>query len=123
MRCSPVDDAPPGTQSKYERDSSFWHNHAAYPRIIIKISHSHIRKRLSRSAEDCLLDSDASVQVVNGLDIEYDKKPLHKATLSVWRTHVVHTDDGNELRVVKSLLMRYVQFWYRINSSLISDIS
>jgi hypothetical protein len=36
-----------------------------------------------------LLDLNASVQVVAGLDIEYGKKGSRKATLSVWRTHVV----------------------------------
>ncbi|KAI9763276.1 MAG: hypothetical protein M1839_006523, partial [Geoglossum umbratile] len=43
------------------------------------------------------------VQVVVGLDIEYGKKGSRKATLSVWRTHVVHTDDGDELIVVQEI--------------------
>jgi hypothetical protein len=55
---------------------------------------------LGRLAEEYLLDSDASVQVVVGLDIEYGKKGSRKATLSVWRIHIAHTGDGDELRVV-----------------------
>lgn len=40
---------------------------------------------------------------VAGLDIEYGKKGSRKATLSVWRTYVVNTADGNELRVVQEV--------------------
>jgi hypothetical protein len=48
---------------------------------------------LDRLAEDYLLDSDASVRVVVGLDIEYGKKGSLKATISVWRTHVASADN------------------------------
>jgi len=91
----PVDDAPPSTKSKHEPDASFWHDDAQYPGVIIEVAYSQKRKRLGRLAEEYLLDSDASVQVVIGLDIEYGKKESRKATLSVWRTHVVHTSDGS----------------------------
>ena len=50
-------------------------------------------------AENYLLDSDASIQAVIGLDIEYGKKGLRMATLLVWRTHA----DGDELRVVQEI--------------------
>ena len=59
---------------------------------------------MGQLAEDYFLDSNASVQVVVGLDIEYGKKGSRKATLSVWRTHVVNTADGNELRVVQEVV-------------------
>lgn len=94
----PVDDAPPSTKSMHEPDATFWHKDAEYPGVIIEVSYSQKRKRLGRLAEDYLLDSDANVQVVVGVNIEYGKKDLRKATLSVWRTHVVN---GNELRVVQ----------------------
>lgn len=55
----------------------------------------------SRLAQDYIMDSDASVKVVVGLDIEYGKKESRKATLSVWRTCVVHITDGDELQAVK----------------------
>ena len=97
----PVDDAPPSTKSKHEPDASFWHDDAQYPGVIIEVAYSQKRKRLGRLAEEYLLDSDASVQVVIGLDIEYGKKGSRKATLSVWRTHMVHTGNGDELRVVQ----------------------
>ena len=58
---------------------------------------------MGRLAEDYLLDSDASARVVVGLDIEYGRKWLRKATLSVWRTRVFHTTDRDELRVVQEV--------------------
>ncbi|KAI9770858.1 MAG: hypothetical protein M1839_003021 [Geoglossum umbratile] len=99
----PVDDAPSTTESKYEPDASFWHADALYPGVIIEVSYSQKRKCVGRLAEDYLLDSDASVRVVVGLDIEYGGKGSRKATLSVWRTRVFHTDDGDELRVVQEI--------------------
>lgn len=95
----PVDEAAPGTKSKHEPDSSFWHDDAEYPGVIIEVAYSQKRKKLNRLAEDYLLDSDASIKIVVGLDIEYGKKGSRKATLSVWRTEVVQTLDGEELRV------------------------
>ena len=95
----PVDDGPPGVKSKHEPDTSFWHDDAQYPGVIIEVAYSQKRKRLARLAEDYLLDSDASVQVVVGLDIEYGKKGSCKATLSVWRTRLLRTVEGDELRV------------------------
>ncbi|KEF50867.1 uncharacterized protein A1O9_13079 [Exophiala aquamarina CBS 119918] len=101
--CFPVDDAPSSTRTKYEPDASFWHDDAQYPGVIIEVAYSQKRKRLDWLAQSYLLDSDASVQVVVGLDIEYGKKGSRRATLSVWRTHVVHTADGDELRVVQEI--------------------
>ena len=99
----PVDNAPPSTKSKHEPDASFWHQGAQYPGVIIEVAYSQKRKSLGRLAEDYLLDSDASVQVLVGLDIEYGKKESRKATLSIWRTHVVHTPNGDELRVIQEI--------------------
>ena len=92
-------DAPSGTKSKHEPDASFWQDNAKYLGVIIEVAYSQKRKRLARLAEDYLLDSNASVQAVVSLDIEYGKKKSRKATLSVWRAHV----DGNELRVVQEV--------------------
>jgi acyl carrier protein len=99
----PVADAQFNTNSKHEPDASFWHEDAQYPGVIIEVSYSQKRKMLGRLAEDYILDSDASVQVVVGLDIEYGKKGSREATLSVWRSHVFHTSDGDELRVVQEI--------------------
>ena len=69
----------------------------------MEVAYSQKKKRLDWLAEDYLLDSDASVQVVAGLDIEYGRKESCKATLSVWRTSVFHIVHGDELRVVEEV--------------------
>lgn len=79
----PVDNALLSKDSKHEPNPSFWHDDAEYPGVIIEVSYSQKKKMLGRIAEDYLLDSDASVQVVVGLDIEYGKKGSRQATLSV----------------------------------------
>jgi hypothetical protein len=99
----PVDNASPGKESKHEPDASFWHDKAHYPGVIIEVAYSQKKKRLSRLAEDYLLDSDANVRAVVGLDIEYGKKGSRKATLSVWRTRVFHSSAGDELRVFQEI--------------------
>jgi hypothetical protein len=99
----PVENAPPGRKSKYEPDASFWHDDAQYPGVIIEVAYSQEKKRLSRLAEDYLLDSDANIRIVVGLDIEYGKKGSRKATLSVWRTDLFHTPNGDELRAVQEV--------------------
>jgi hypothetical protein len=58
---------------------------------------------LGRLAEEYLLDSDTSVQAIIGLDIEYGKKESRRSTLSVWRTYVAHSGNGDELRVVQEV--------------------
>ena len=97
----PVDDAPPSTRSKHDPDASFWHEDALYPGVIVEVSYSH--KNIDRLAEGYLLDSDANVQVVIGLNIDYGKKRSRKATLSVWRTRTYNTVDGEELRVFQEI--------------------
>ena len=78
---------------------------------------------MGRLAEEYLLDSDASVQVVVGLDIEYGRKGSRKATLSVWRTHVFHTADGDELRVVQEIADKVCPFLREYSFIFNSDIS
>ncbi|KAF2001250.1 hypothetical protein P154DRAFT_490637 [Amniculicola lignicola CBS 123094] len=89
------------SKSKYEPDESFWHDDAQYPGVIIEVAYSQKKKRLGRLAENYLLDSDASVRVVVGLDIEYSEKGSRKASLSMWRPRLFETADGSELRAVE----------------------
>jgi hypothetical protein len=99
----PIDNCSSNVKSKYEPDSSFWHDGAQYPGVVIEVAYSQRRKGLDRLAENYLLDSDASIQVVVGLDIEYGKKGSRKATLSVWRTSIASAADGDELIVVQEI--------------------
>jgi hypothetical protein len=89
----------PSSKSKYEPDASFRHKDARYPSVIIEVAYSQKKKRLSRLADNYLLDSDANVQVVVCLDIEYGKDS-RKAMLSLWRPQLFDTPDGPELRAV-----------------------
>jgi hypothetical protein len=61
------------------------------------------KKRLHRLVEDYLLDLDASVQAVVGLDIEYGNKESRKATLTSWRTWVYCTSTEDELHAEKEV--------------------
>ena len=105
----PVEDGPTSRKSKY--DASFWHDDAQYPGVIIEAAYSQNKKELGRLAEDYLLDSDANVRVVIGLDIEYGKKGSRRAMLLKWRTHLEHTADGDVLRVVQEAAN---EVYYRI---------
>ena len=98
-----ADDASLSTKPKHDPDASFWHADAEYPGVIIEVAYSQKKKMLYKLAEDYLLDSYAGVQVVVGLDIEYGNKGSRMATLSVWRTELFPTGDGDELRVVQTI--------------------
>ena len=117
----PVENAP-STKSKHEPSASFWHDDAQYLGVIIEVAYSQKRKRLGKLAEDYLLDSDASVQVVVGLDIEYGRKRSRQATFSVWRTHVVSTTNGKELRVAQEIADEVLPNLPKFRSSSIPDI-
>ncbi|KAK4981164.1 hypothetical protein LTR66_001493 [Elasticomyces elasticus] len=99
----PVEGSLGNARSKHEPDASFWHSNAQYPGVVIEVAYSQMRKNLSRLAEGYLLDSDASIQVVIGLDVEYGNTNSRKATLSTWRTQIFHTGDGDELGVVQPI--------------------
>lgn len=99
---SPLLPPPAASPSKNNPDASFWHDDAQYPGVVLEVAYSQKQKALDRLVETYLLDSDASVQVVIGLDIGYERNKTRLATLSVWRTQIVPTTaDTNELRVVK----------------------
>ena len=90
-------------KSRYEPDASFWHKDARYPGVIIEVAYSQKKKRLHRLADDYLLDSDANIRLVIGLDIAYGKGESRKATLTKWRTNLLHTPDGDELQTVPEI--------------------
>lgn len=94
------------SKSKYEPDALFWHDDAQYPGIIIEVAYSQKKMRLGRLAENYLLDSDASVRTVVGLDIEYGKKGSRKATLSIWRPRLFDTADGPDIPTRLSVTMK-----------------
>lgn len=99
----PAENASSGKKSRYEPDTSFWHEDARYPGVIIEVAYSQKKRRLHRLAEDCLLDSDANIRLVIGLDIAYGEGESRKTTLTKWRTNLLHTPDGDELQTVPEI--------------------
>lgn len=104
------------SKSKYEPDASFWHDDAQYPGVIIEVAYSQQKTRLARLAENYILDSDASVRVVVGLNIEYGKVGSRKATISIWRPQLFDTADGSELRAVQEVEDQVGQTCITLNS-------
>lgn len=81
---------------KREPDASFGHRRAQYPGVIIEVCYSQKRRQISRLADDYILNTDGSVNVVVCLDIDY--KGSKKATISVWRPEYVTIDGVEEFR-------------------------
>lgn len=63
-------------------DAMFKHSAARWPGVIIEVSYSQKTKALPHLADDYILETDGSVCVVVGLDIDYKTK---KGTILMWR--------------------------------------
>jgi hypothetical protein len=74
-----------GSKSRHDPDTSFGHKGAKFPGVIIEIAY--FQRRFDRLAENYIVDSNANIRVVVGLDIEYGEEP-RKATLSIWRPKI-----------------------------------
>ena len=83
MSYFPIENGPSRAKSKYRLDAFFWHDDAQYPGVSIDFAYSRKRKRLGRLVGDYIIDSDASVRVIVGIDIKYSRKEKSEATLSV----------------------------------------
>ncbi|RMZ73118.1 recQ family helicase [Pyrenophora seminiperda CCB06] len=97
----PVENTSSNAESRHNPDAAFRHQDAKYPGVILECSYAQKRKAINLLAETYLLDSNASVRVVIGLDIGYGIEKKSEPTLSVWRPRISHTADGDELRAVK----------------------
>lgn len=64
-------------------DAQFHHKEAQYPGVVLEVSYSQKRKDLPKLADNYIVDSEGSIKVVIGLDIEY--RGSRKATVSIWR--------------------------------------
>ncbi|CAG7924591.1 unnamed protein product [Penicillium olsonii] len=86
------------TQQTYSQrcpDASFIHEYAKYPRIIIEVCYPPKIRAAAGLAEDYILDTNASVNAVIALNIEY--RGSKKATISVWRPNKIIVDGVKEL--------------------------
>lgn len=82
--------------SRREPDASFGHHRALYPGVIVEVCYSQKSKRISHLADDYILNTDGSVNVVIALDIDY--KGSNKATITVWRPEYARINDVEEFR-------------------------
>ncbi|KAJ9634095.1 hypothetical protein H2199_009126 [Coniosporium tulheliwenetii] len=96
-----LSDDPDVRPSRHEPDASFQHPGAQFPGVVLEVSYSQKRKDLARLADDYILDSDGSVRVVVGLDLEY--RDSRRATLSVWRAGIVTNGEKEELMAIPTI--------------------
>jgi len=79
--------------------------------VIIEVSYSQKRKDLSKLASDYILESEASVQLVIGLDLEYGSSSK-EAALFMWRPRWVTSErDGNEELVAEEVLQEVRKYF------------
>ena len=83
--------------SRREPDISFGHDQALYPGVVFEVCYSQKSKSVSSLADDYILNTDGSINVVIALDIDYQGS--QKATFTVWRPEYLKVDGVNELRV------------------------
>lgn len=84
-----------------EPDAMFAHDDAYWPGVIIEVAHSQKTKALPHLADDYILETNGSIRVVIGLDIDYKTK---KGTISMWRPgHVKNKDGELELEATQTL--------------------
>ena len=82
-------------------DAMFKHCGAHWPGVIIEVSYSQKTKAIPHLADDYILETDGSVRVVVGLDIDYKTK---KGTISMWRPGYVKNEQGQlELEATQTL--------------------
>jgi hypothetical protein len=79
--------------NKHTPDACFEHSEALWPGVVIEVAYSQKPKDLGRIAWDYIGDSDGSIQVVIGLNLNYNDKG---ARLSVWRPNITTREDGRD---------------------------
>lgn len=92
------EDTPDGNQtySRHEPDASFGHRQAHYPGVVIEVCYSQKSQCISHLADEYILNTDGSVNVVIAFDIDY--KGSKRATITVWRPEYILVDDVEEFR-------------------------
>lgn len=76
-------------RSKRSLDTSFTHQDARFPGLVVEVAYSQKAKDLPRLADDYILGSDGNIMMVIGLDLEYRGSSCAKAY--VWKAQ--HTID------------------------------
>jgi hypothetical protein len=76
----------------HEPDIMFRHKDALWPGVVIEVANSQKKKSLPDLADDYILGTYGSTNVMVGLDLDYRKSK--KASVSVWRLKKSINDDG-----------------------------
>lgn len=87
--------------SRREPDASFGHRQALYPGVIVEVCYSQKSKRISHLADEYILNTDGSVNVVIALDIDY--KGSKKAAITVWRPEYATVNGVEEFRATAAI--------------------
>ena len=78
--------------SRHSPDAQFKYMNSRYPHLVIEVSYSQKQKDLPYLADDYIVESNGSIGVVIGLDIEY--RGTGRAMLQMWRPTV--KNEGGE---------------------------
>ncbi|OBT50221.1 hypothetical protein VE04_09152 [Pseudogymnoascus sp. 24MN13] len=82
-------------------DAVFKHKKAGMPAVILEVSYSQKSKAIPHLADNYILESNANIRVVVGLDLDYKTK---KAIVSMWRPNYVTTpEDELELEAAQTV--------------------
>ncbi|KAK4998894.1 hypothetical protein LTR66_001955 [Elasticomyces elasticus] len=89
-------EADPNKRSHNSPDAAFRHKQASWPSVVLEVSYSQKRKDMSKLAYRYIRNSEASIKLVVGLDIEYTsprrRTKTKEATVSVWRPGLVEEE-------------------------------
>ena len=103
---------------KREPDATFYHRGIRWPCVIIEVSYSQKTKALRHLADDYILETNGSVRVVIGLDVDYKTR---KGSISMWRPGYVENKQGElELEATQTLYNQVRRFL--IEYQAIADI-
>jgi hypothetical protein len=84
---------------RHEPDMMFMYKHAAFPVLVIEVSHPQKKKALVDLADNYILGTYGGIGVVVGIDL--DHKQSKEATLSIWRLKNTNNDGEEEGEVIQ----------------------
>jgi hypothetical protein len=85
-------------QARHSPDGSFGLLKAPYPGLVVEVSYSQKVEDLPHLAEDYILGSGALIQVVIGINIEYQKEKGMEAKVFMWRPEWIEEDGATKLQ-------------------------
>jgi hypothetical protein len=85
-------------QARHHPDGSFGLLKAPYPGLVVEVSYSQKVEDLPHLAEDYILGSGALIQVVIGINLEYQKEKGMEAKVFMWRPEWIEEDGATKLQ-------------------------